>query len=249
MSAPKALLALFASTMLATPLSAAPLALVYRGPAGCEGCSEAVAAVLETSKYQFKVEYVGPNEPLQLNAETLKHATLYAQPGGGDDVPYAAQSIGAEGLAAVRDFVASGGRYFGVCMGAYLASAAGFGVIDGQAVSYVGRPGSLVDHDEDTVTPVYWRGEERWLYYQSGSTILFSPKASGVNVLARYPNNDIAASVSPFGAGRVGLVGPHPEADQTWYDAAGLVDPDGHTAELAQDLLAATMDGARPFDE
>lgn len=243
MSAPRAFLAFFAAAMLVTPVSADPLALVYRGPAGCQGCSEAVAAVLETSKYQFRVEYVGPNEPLQLNAETLKHAILYAQPGGGDDVPRAAQSIGAEGLAAVRDFVGNGGRYLGICMGAYLASDAGFGIVDGQAVSYVGRPGSLVEHDEDTVTPVYWRNEERWVYYQSGSTILFSSTAQGVDVLARYPNNDIAASVSSFGAGRVGLVGPHPEADASWYDAAGLVDPDGHTIELAQDLLAATMDG------
>ncbi len=105
MSAPNAFLAFFAAAMLVTPVSADPLALVYRGPAGCQGCSEAVAAILETSKYQFRVEYVGPNEPLQLNAETLKHAILYAQPGGGDDVPHAAQSIGAEGLAAVRDFV------------------------------------------------------------------------------------------------------------------------------------------------
>lgn len=241
----KPLLALVAGILLATPLAAAPLALVYRGPAGCDGCSEAVAAVLETSKYQFRVEYVGPDEPRQLTAETLEHATLYAQPGGGDDVAHAAASIGAEGLAAVRDFVRNGGHYVGICMGAYLASADGFGIIDGLAVSYVGRPGSLVDHDMDTVTPVLWRGEERWLYYQSGSTILFSADAQGVDVLARYPNDDIAASVSSFGAGRVGLVGPHPEADRSWYDAAGLADPDGHTIELAQDLLAATMDATR----
>ena len=34
----------------------APLALVYRGPAGCDdGCSEAAAAMLRSSRYRFKV--------------------------------------------------------------------------------------------------------------------------------------------------------------------------------------------------
>jgi len=40
----------------------APLALVYRGPSGCDdGCSEAAAAMLRSSRYHFKVRYVGPN--------------------------------------------------------------------------------------------------------------------------------------------------------------------------------------------
>ncbi len=63
-------------------LSTRPAALVYRGPAGCPGCSEAVAALLQRSKWRFDVTYVGPNETLQLSAATLQSAALFAQPGG-----------------------------------------------------------------------------------------------------------------------------------------------------------------------
>src|SRR2546422_38461 len=45
-----------------------PLALVYRGPGGCPGCSEAVAELLHSSHWRFDVQYVGPHEQLKLSA-------------------------------------------------------------------------------------------------------------------------------------------------------------------------------------
>lgn len=217
-----------------------PLALVYRGSASCDGCSEAVAAILRASKYHFQVKYIGPRENLKLTAANLAGATLYAQPGGGDDVGSAAASIGESGLAAVRAWVRSGGHYLGFCMGAYLAGSSGFGIIQGEVDSAVNRSGSLVFEPDDTVTPVVWRGKKRWMYFQDGA-VLPAAGTSGFSSLATYPNKDIAAAVYSFGQGRVGLVGPHPEADQRWYDNYDLKDPDGIDADLAQDLLNATM--------
>ncbi|MFS8045882.1 BPL-N domain-containing protein [Rhizobium sp. BR 314] len=213
-----------------------PLALIYRGPAGCDGCSETVAEVLKGSRYDFRIEYVGPKDK-PINADTLSRATLYIQPGGGDDVEAAAKDIGQDSVAAVRSFVQKGGRYLGICMGAYLAGSPGFELIEGSPGSYVGRPGSLVKDDKDTVTPVIWRDKKRWVYYQDGNIL---PK-KGATVLAVYPNHDIAAAVYSFGKGRVGLVGPHPEADQSWYDEFDLKDPDGLDTDLALDLLDTTM--------
>lgn len=62
----------------------APLqALVYRGPASCEGCPESVGALLESSPTNINVTYVGPNEDVDITAESLSQADIYAHPGGG----------------------------------------------------------------------------------------------------------------------------------------------------------------------
>jgi hypothetical protein len=59
-----------------------PLALVYKGPAACKGCPEAVAGLLQSSTQNFTVTFVGPNEDVTISADALSKATVYAQPGG-----------------------------------------------------------------------------------------------------------------------------------------------------------------------
>ena len=218
-----------------------PIAVVYRGEAGCEGCSEAVGEMLEKSKFRFKVIYAGPREAVQVNDETLEGAIVYAQPGGGDDTELALSKLGPGAVAAVRSFVARGGRYLGICMGAYLAGSPGFALIDGVPLQYWGRPGALVADYKGTVTPVVWGGKQRFVYYESGSTVVFRPTAKNVQVLASYPNKDVAVSITPFGRGKVALSGPHPEADKSWYESQGLVNPDGYKTDLGEDLIAAMM--------
>jgi hypothetical protein len=63
--------------------AAQPHALVYRGPAACDGCAESVAHVLRTSASRFDVTYVGPNEDVDITNESLSQADVYCQPGGG----------------------------------------------------------------------------------------------------------------------------------------------------------------------
>jgi len=63
-----------------------------------------------------------------------------------------------------------------------------------------------------------------------------------VRVLATYPNDTIAALVARFGSGRVGVVGPHPEATQDWYTDAGLL-VDRLGLDLGLDLVNAVMTG------
>jgi hypothetical protein len=46
--------------------------------------------------------------------------------------------------------------------------------------------------------------------------------------------------VAPYGKGMVGVSGPHPEADQSWYDNADLVNPDGIRPDIAYDLVETT---------
>lgn len=218
-----------------------PVALVYRGPAACDGCPETIARRLRESDYRFRVIYVGPAERLKITPAALAGAALYVQPGGGQDIPGAAASIGRPAIRAVRHYVANGGRYLGLCMGAYLAGAQGFGLVAGDIDSEVDRPGSTLHGIADTVTPVVWRGKKRWIYYQDGARLPVAPIGSGGIVLAIYPNKDIAAATYRYGKGRVGLAGLHPEADESWYRQNGLSNPDGVVPDMAYDLINATM--------
>jgi hypothetical protein len=48
--------------------------------------------------------------------------------------------------------------------------------------------------------------------------------------------------VQHSGEGRVGMIGPHPEADEDWYEENNLENPDGKLSfDLFYDLLNTLM--------
>jgi hypothetical protein len=47
--------------------------------------------------------------------------------------------------------------------------------------------------------------------------------------------------VAPYGNGKTGVSGPHPEADQRWYNAYKLSYP-GSTQDLGNDLIDILME-------
>lgn len=216
------------------------VALVYRGPASSPGCPEAVAALLRSSRWGFDVRYVGPGEDVPVSTLALTGAAVYAQPGGG------LLSHGYRHLrrhrAAIREFVHSGGRYLGFCLGGYLAGATpGFDLLPGDTDQYIASAAATVDAPGDTLVEVAWRGSTRTLFFQDGPYFWVRPSADAT-VVATYPNGTVAALVVGFGQGRVGVVGPHPEATGDWYADAGLpVDRLG--VDLGLDLVDAVMAG------
>ncbi|QUH03286.1 hypothetical protein HUO13_22825 [Saccharopolyspora erythraea] len=218
-----------------------PLALVYRGPAAKPvECSEAAAELLSSSPRRFDIRYVGPKERLELSPRTLASATLYIQPGGGGlKRGYRAMKSYKK---AIREFVGDGGRYVGFCLGGYLAGASpGFALLPGDTDQYISTCGATVRSTDETVVEVLWRGRARYLYFQDGAMFLLSPDARGVDVLARYRSGEIAALAAPFGAGRVAVAGPHPEATSDWFEDAGLHIPGGSGFDLGHDLIEAVM--------
>jgi glutamine amidotransferase-like uncharacterized protein len=137
----------------------------------------------------------------------------------------------------IRTFVRGGGRYLGICLGAYLAGATpGFALLPGDTDQYIASRGTTVYSDVDTVVRVYWRGRERTLFFQDGPYFWIRP-GTDAKVIATYPNGTIAAMVAGFGAGRVAVVGPHPEADDDWYADAKLNRDGGLGTDLGLDLL------------
>ncbi|WP_454836972.1 BPL-N domain-containing protein [Rhodococcus qingshengii] len=216
-------------------------ALVYRGPASSPGCPEAVARLLESAPVPYDVVFCGPDEDVPLAEASLASASVYAQPGGGT---LASAWVHMEQHAhLIHEWVQAGGRYLGFCLGGYLAGATpGFGLLPGDSARYISSRGAEIDTSGNTVIDVTWRGEDRSMFFQDGPVFIVRDDAA-TQVLARYRNGTIAAVVTDFGSGRVGVVGPHPEADQSWY-THGLINPDGIRFDLGHDLIETVNRGA-----
>jgi glutamine amidotransferase-like uncharacterized protein len=141
--------------------------------------------------------------------------------------------------------VKNGGRYLGICLGGYLAGTEpGFDLLpgSGQTDQYITSKGAVVTTEIDTVVPLIWRGTLRHVYFQDGTRFDLDTKAAPTEILATYTNGRIAAAVQHVGKGRVGMVGPHPEADENWFAMYKLKNPDGRMSfDLFHDLVNTLM--------
>ncbi|WP_425021202.1 BPL-N domain-containing protein [Pantoea agglomerans] len=191
---------------------------IYRGSAGCKGCSEMVAKSLRETGLNLSISYIGEKETLKINDKNLKKFELYIQPGGGQDIPAAYNAIGDDSADAIRRFVNSGKNYLGICMGAYLADRDWIGLINSQLNSEVGRPGSDASDEGDYTFSISWDDKKESVYYQDGPYFENSSLSSGFKPIAYYNNKDVAMAAYSYGKGKVVLTGPHLEADESWIN-------------------------------
>ncbi|SNC62567.1 hypothetical protein SAMN05445756_0724 [Kytococcus aerolatus] len=215
-----------------------PWAAVFRGRGAVPGCAEAVAAILEP--LGVWCHYVGPGEEMSLGEALAKGPLVLAHPGGGT-VQDEWERIGPD-VDLVAPYVAGGGGYLGFCLGAYLAGQGpGYGIIrgGGDTDQWFRRPGADVTHGDPATTTIQWRGQWREVFVQDAPVLLVDEQDPWIRVLARYVNGDVAATLSRWERGWVGLTGPHPEATVDWYTDAGLEPPQNSTRDLAMDLATA----------
>lgn len=112
---------------------------------------------------------------------------------------------------AVRNYIAAGGKYLGICMGAYWADTDYFGILNNvRVVQYIKSPGSCTRRPHAKHMPVSWNNVVTSMYFYDGCTY----KGNNFETIASYSNNDPMAIIQD----RIGLIGCHPEADQHWYD-------------------------------
>lgn len=131
--------------------------------------------------------------------------------------------------AALRAWVHGGGAYVGICMGGYLAGddERAFKLIANHLtdVDYTAEETADVKTMDETFVTVQWRAAPETIYFQGGPSFEFKPGLSAteraeVDVVARYANGQMAAAIMPYGAGAVGVLGPHPEAPEDWCASA-----------------------------
>ena len=129
---------------------------------------------------------------------------------GGDGEATAFRAALKDNLNDIRGFMQRGGKYLGICMGAYWADAYYFNLLQStRCVQYIKRPRADIRSSYGTVASVKWRGQDKRMYFYDGPTFL----GGSFQTIASYANGDPMAVVQ----GSVGLVGCHLESQQHWY--------------------------------
>lgn len=144
----------------------------------------------------------------------LDKCSLLIVPGG--QTAQCVAALGAEGFEHIREFVADGGGYVGICAGAYIAARRvevpgrpqGLDIIEIENVRSAGTEVRTIFVTQPDHPIVEGCGGELRIWYQNGPLI---EAGEGVETLAVYEDGSAAIVCSTYGEGRVVIFSPHPE--------------------------------------
>lgn len=184
------------------------LALFTRHPHCSLQCCNGVIGAL-SPYYQFKLFNEG-----QCEGDMLDGIDMVVFPGGiGDSEGYHRFFKDKKKADFIVDFVRSGGRYLGICMGAYWAGKEYFNILkNADTVQYIKRPLSDTRRPHPKSIDVDWLGQKEKMYFYDGCAIVGD--RNKFKIISTYTNGDPMAIMQ----GRIGLIGCHPESEEFWYD-------------------------------
>ena len=149
---------------------------------------------------------------------------IIAVPGGIGDANTYRRLMGNH-QARIRNFVSDGGRYLGICMGAYWAANHYLNLLDGvKATQYITRPDSCTRRPHAKAMPVEWHGEPERMYFYDGCALHGDGE---FDTVATYSNGDAMAGYQA----RIGLIGCHPESTQHWYNQPRYIEKHWHKGQ------------------
>ena len=112
----------------------------------------------------------------------------------------------------VKQFVLNGGKYLGICMGAYWAGQHYFDILDNvDAVQYITQPNTDTRRPHAKAIDVMWNQHPERMFFYDGCALVGD--TTKFNTIATYANGDAMAITQ----GRIGLIGCHPESEYHWY--------------------------------
>lgn len=146
-----------------------------------------------------------------LEKDFFDNVDMVAFPGGtGDSESF--DYLMSDHLGRIKDFVNKGGRYLGICMGAYWADHHYFDLLDEvEAQQYIRRPGTDTRRPHPKALAVNWQGQIEKMYFYDGCALVGN--AEKFKTISSYANGDAMAIIQ----NRVGLIGCHPESEKNWY--------------------------------
>lgn len=163
--------------------------------------------MLKALSESFRVELLAPEE---CTYRRMRKLEIVAFPGGVGEADEWSK-IFHDAVADVRLFAQKGGVYLGICMGAYWAGPGYFDLVPGLEIQqYIRAAGSEIKRSYPTTAAVQWQGRAERMFFWDGP--VFSGSVG--EVVATYANGGVMA----LRAGRVGLIGCHPESQENWYE-------------------------------
>ena len=167
----------------------------------------AIMSALE-SKYRFKIF-----TKHSLEEDFFDNVELVIFPGGfgnSDSFDYLLRLNGDR----IKQFVTDGGKYLGICMGAYWAGTYYFNMLDScDAVQYYKRPTADTRRPHTKNISVVWNGQPNKMFFNDGCALIGD--TTKFETIATYANGDPMAIIQ----NNLGLIGCHPESELYWYDA------------------------------
>ena len=114
----------------------------------------------------------------------------------------------------IQKFVHAGGKYLGICMGAYWAGRHYFNILDSvDAVQYITQPNTDTRRPHAKDLNVLWRNRTERMFFYDGCALVGNK--TKFDTIARYSNGDAMAIIQ----NNIGCIGCHPEAEEFWYDS------------------------------
>ena len=164
----------------------------------------AIIKALEGS-YNFKIL-----TKHEVEDDFFKDVDLICVPGGfGDSDAY--DYLMQHNSHLVKKFVKRGGKYLGICMGAYWADRDYFDILkDTRVVQYIKQSNSCTKRPHAKHMPINLNSNIEKFYFYDGCSFNGGDK----EILATYSNGDPAAIIQ----NNVGLIGFHPEAEESWFN-------------------------------
>jgi len=143
-----------------------------------------------------------------------KNIDMVAFPGGFGDSDSFDNLLGKNGKY-VRKFVKKGGKYLGICMGAFWAGKHYFNILENvDAVQYIKQEGTCTKRPHAKNMPTNWyNGHHQDMFFYDGPTFI----GDGVyETHATYANTGMPMAIVQ---NNIGLIGCHPESEEFWYDS------------------------------
>lgn len=137
---------------------------------------------------------------------------------------------------AIDNFINRGGKYLGICMGAYWAGSYYFNFLkDVDAVQYITQPKADTRRPHAKNIAITWKTRPMNMYFYDGCALEGTGK---FNTIATYANGDAMAIIQ----NNIGVIGCHPESEKFWYESYSWMSSKYHYGQHHELLLDFVTD-------
>ena len=181
------------------------IAIYVQKPIADQECAKALFDVCANKYQTFFLDHK------TLNKKNLSDVNCIAFPGGlGDADNFDFLLKDKKNL--IKKYVQNGGKYLGICMGAYLAGRHYFDLLDGiDTFQYSKREHSEINKEKDIIK-ILWKRRYYDMYFYDGCSIAGDKRK--LKIYSYYQNGDPMAGIQK----NIGLIGCHPESPLKWYE-------------------------------